>query len=172
MNKYLSIFNFHTFLVLALSFLSVYVCVRYSLSLYVDFLILGIIIVFPLTFSMRVAFRRRERAIQYLSLFKASLQSILYVLNSTKLEVTEKEEIRNIARKTSDELVEYLLKHKGDAGAVQESSHDIYVFIRSNKGAVKGRVSLKLLIFLTKTNESIEFLLQPGGIVFPGDRRH
>ncbi|PWT97436.1 MAG: hypothetical protein C5B52_13815 [Bacteroidetes bacterium] len=159
MKKYLSIFNYHTILILALSFLSVYICIRYDLSIYVDFLILGIIIVFPLTFSMRVAFRRRERALQYLSLYKASLQSILYVLNSTKLDDAKKEKIKSIARKTTDELCEYLMRNADDAGAIERSSHEIYTFIRSNKDAVKSRVSLKLLLFLTKMNESIEFLL-------------
>ena len=82
MKRYLSIFNFHTAIVVAISVMSSAVCVYFKLSLYIDFLILGLMVVFPLTFSLTAAFKRRERALQYISLFKASLQSAYYVFRA------------------------------------------------------------------------------------------
>lgn len=105
MKKYLSIFNYQTLLVTALSLLSCYVSLRFQLRIYADFLIIGIIIVFPLTFTMREAFKRRERSIQYLGLLKSSLQSVLYSLQNTRLEGYKKAEFGNILQDTSEKLM-------------------------------------------------------------------
>jgi hypothetical protein len=159
MKKYLTIFNIHTFLVMVLCIVSSYVSLYFHLKLYIDFLILGIVIVFPITFSMRVAFRRRERALQYLSLFKASLQSLVYAVGNSKMEADKKQELKNIAANLSDELIGYLERKKNDASAVQNTSHSIYVFLRTNKAAVRRTFTTKLLLDVRRVNESIEFLL-------------
>ncbi len=144
---------------LVLSLASAYVCLKFRLDTFLDFLIVGIIIAFPLTFSLRVAFRRRERALQYLSLFKGSLQSVAYAFGSSKLDENKKEEFKSLAANISNELIEYLLKTKNDAAAVQSASHRIYVFIQANRDSIKDSVSLKIVLFLFRINESIEFLL-------------
>jgi len=159
MKKYLSIFNVQTLIITILSVLSSYVCLTFKLSVFVDFLILGIIIIFPITFSLRVAFRRRERALQYLSLFKASLQSVVYAFGNSKLDEEKKTQIKNIANNISDELIEYLARNKHDASIVQNESHTIYTFVQSNKESFKNTFSVKILLFLFRMNESIEFLL-------------
>jgi hypothetical protein len=159
MKKYLSIFNIQTLLVIILSLVSSYVCLQWKINIFLDFLIVGIVIAFPLTFSLRVAFRRRERALQYFSLFKASLQSVVYALGKTKLDEDKKTEFKNIAADISDELIEYLLGNKDDASAVQSASHRIYTFIQTNSENIKSTVSQKILLFIFRVNESIEFLL-------------
>jgi hypothetical protein len=159
MKKYLTIFNTHTLLIVVLSLLSSYICVYYHLKVYIDFLTLDLVIIFPITFSMRVAFRRRERALQYLSLFKASLQSLVYAVGNSKMEAEKKEEIKNIAGNLSNELIEYLARKKNDASAVQDASHTIYIFLRTNKAGVKTTFTTKLLLDTRHVNESIEFLL-------------
>lgn len=160
MKKYLSIFNIHTLIVIVLSLLSSYVCLYFHFKLYIDFLILSFVIVFPLTFSMRVAFRRRERALEYLSQFKSSLQSIVYVFgHSKKVEAERKQEFKNIAANISDELIDYLAKRKDEANAVQKASHSIYVFVQTNRGNIKGSLASKVLLNIHRLNDSIEFLL-------------
>jgi len=159
MKKYLSIFNVQTLLILLICLLSCYFSLRFRLSLFIDFLIIGIIIAFPLTFSLRVAFRRRERALQYLSLFKASLQSVVYAFGNSKLDEDKKTEIKSIAGNVTDELIEYLLRNKHDATAVQKASHAIYTFVQVNRENMKSTFSVKILLFLFRINESIEFLL-------------
>lgn len=159
MKKYFSIFNVQTLLIVLVCLLSCYISLRFRLSIFIDFLILGIIIAFPLTFSLRVAFRRRERALQYLSLFKASLQSVVYAFGNSKLDEDKKTEIKSIARNVTDELIEYLLRNKHDATAVQKASHAIYTFVQVNRENMKSTFSAKVLLFLFRINESIEFLL-------------
>jgi hypothetical protein len=158
MKKYLSIFNFQTLLVTGLSLLSCYVSIRFQLKIYADFLIIGIIIVFPLTFTMREAFKRRERSIQYLSLLKSSLQSVFYSLQNTKLEDDRKAEFRQIADNVSQTLLAYLSGVSTDIVAVEQASQAIVTFIQQNKKETK-KVSLKILLFVSKINESIEYLL-------------
>src|SRR5436190_19585993 len=102
--KYAAIFNFQTFVVTGLCILSCYLSFHFQLRIYADFLIIGIIIVFPLTFTMREAFRRRELSIQYLSLLKASLQSTIYLFEITKMDQSKKAELRRISDNIIDSL--------------------------------------------------------------------
>ena len=159
MRKLLSLFNFQTVVIIGLSLLSSLICLRYQLSIYVDFLILNFIMIFPLTFSLSMAFRRRERALQYLSLFKASLQSVFYSLQASKLDSGKKNEFRHIAEQLSATLLQYLKGKSIDSTPVQEASHSIFNFIQANSENIKRTFSVKIFLFLFRMNESIEFLL-------------
>lgn len=158
MKKYLTIFNLQTVSVISLSLISAYVCTLYQFSIYFDFLILNFIIIFPLTFSLGMALKRREKAIQFLSLFKASLQSVYYGFQKSKLDIEQKAAFRKIAEGLSTELINYLADRSGNATTVREASHSIYTFTRDNKG-IKSSFSIKVSLFLFRMNESIEFLL-------------
>jgi hypothetical protein len=158
MKKYLSIFNLQTIAIISLSLISAYICALYQFSIYFDFLILNFIIIFPLTFSLGMAFKRREKAIQFLSLFKASLQSVYYGFQKSKLDIEQKAAFRKIAENLSAQLINYLAGRSGNATTVREASHSIYTFTRDNKG-IKSSFSIKVSLFLFRMNESIEFLL-------------
>jgi len=71
MKKFTAIVNWQTLIVVCLSFVSCYFTIRYHFTMYMDFLIFGLLIAFPITLTTKEAFKRRERAMQYLSLFKA-----------------------------------------------------------------------------------------------------
>jgi hypothetical protein len=159
MKKYRFIFNKQTLLVLMLSLLCSFICLRYQIGLGIDFIFLGLFIAFPLTFSLREAFRRRERALQYLSTFSASLQSSFYHFQNSKQEPGKKHEFKNILITTSAMLMKYLSSKSGDASAVQTASDAVFIFIRSNRGDLKAGFSEKLASFQYRINESIHFLL-------------
>jgi hypothetical protein len=158
MKKYLAIFNYQTLIITCLSMLSGFLSVRYNFRVYADFLIFGIIIVFPITFTMREAFRRRERSLQYLSLLKASLQSIIYLFKITKMEERKKAEILGLAGGVTDTLIEYLSTKTGDAVTVQQASSTMGAFIMLHRKETKSN-SFKIFSFILRVNESIEFLL-------------
>ena len=158
MKKYLAIFNFQTLVITCLSLVSCFLSIRYEFRVYADFLIFGIIIVFPLTFTMREAFRRRERSLQYLSLLKASLQSIIYLFKITKMEEQKKREVLGLAGSVTDTLIEYLSTPTGDATKVQQASSNMGAFIMLHKKETKSN-SFKIFSFVLRANESIEFLL-------------
>jgi len=156
--RYLSIFNIQTLIISIIALISSIVCLQFQLSVYLDFLILGLMIFFPLTFLLRSAFRRRERALQYLSLFKGSLQSVYYAFQNAKMDAEKKDEFKNVVTNISNKLLHYLLDGK-DAETVQELAHSIYYFIRVHKKNFKRTFSLKIFLFIFRLNESLEFLI-------------
>lgn len=157
--KYQFFFSVHTLLIAIFSLVSSYVALRFKLSLYTDFLIVGVIIAFPISFAMREAFRRRERAIEYLSQFKASLYSIFYSFETSKLEREKKLEVKAIISDTSNALMRYLSEKSGNYLTIQQASGRLFIFIQDNEEYLKGSFSLKILLFFSKVNESIEFLI-------------
>jgi hypothetical protein len=106
-----------------------------------------------------MAFRRREKALQYMSLFKSSLQSLAYVFGASKIDADKKWEFKTIATNISDELIDYLASKKQDASAVQNASHTIYMFTQSNRKGLGRRLAARVLLFTFRVNESVEFLL-------------
>jgi len=107
---------------------------------------------------MREAFRRRERSLQYLSLLKASLQSILYLFKITKMEAQKKDEILRIAGNVTDTLIQYLTAKDGDAATVTQSSSIMGEFIMRHRKETKSN-SFKVFSFVLRVNESLEFLM-------------
>ena len=159
MKKILPLFNLQTLVVLVLSLLSPFLSLYYHFSIYLDFLFLGLLIVFPLTLAIRLAFRRRERAIQYISLFRASLQSIVYCMENSKLDGATKLQFRSIAFRVSTELQDYLQTKDGHPERLHEASGSVASFMQSNRESLKSTFSVKILLFFSKVNESIDFLV-------------
>jgi hypothetical protein len=158
MKKFNFIFSPQTLVVGLIALLSSFVALHYQLSMYVDFLIVGFIIAFPISFTLREAFRRREKALEYMSLFKASLQSIHYCFECSDLEQDKKIEIKHILVNTSSEMMQYLASRDGDFLSSQQLSSRIFSFIRDNDKDLKKSFTVKVLLFLARTNESIAFL--------------
>jgi hypothetical protein len=96
LKKYRFLFSVHTLFIACISLISSFLSIQFEFALFADFLVVGIILAFPISFSMREAFRRRERAIAYLSLFKGSLQSVFYCFENSKMDQEKKMQIKNI----------------------------------------------------------------------------
>ena len=73
MTRYLQIINIRTFTVLIICMATSFSVIRYEIKYNFDLTIISIAIIFPLVFTIRAAFRRREKAMDYLARFKASL---------------------------------------------------------------------------------------------------
>lgn len=160
MKRFTSIVNWQTLLVICLSFVSCYFTIRLQLTLYADFLIFGLLIAFPITLTTKEAFKRRERAMQYLSLFKASLQSLYYNVLNSKCDYREKESFKNIVIEVTTTLIDYLKgAENGDPSHVHGAADKVAVFVMRNKKALKGSLPDKISFFLFRVNDSIEFLL-------------
>ena len=158
--RFTSIVNWQTLLVVCLSFVSCYFTITYHFTMYADFLIFGLLIAFPITLTTKEAFKRRERAMQYLSVFKASLQSLYYGVLNSKCEYREKESFKNIVVDLTGTLINYLKTNEpGDPSPVHAASDKIATFVIRNKKALKGSLPDKISLFLYRVNDSIEFLL-------------
>lgn len=159
MKKYSFIFSVHTPVIIVLSLISSWVSLHFHFEFFVDFLIVSVIIAFPISFTIREAFRRREKALEYISLFKASLQSLFYCFESSDLDESKKMEIRNILASTSSGLISYLSGKGENFSSVRDISDRIHVFIRENEDNLKKGFSLKILLFMFRVNESLTFLI-------------
>ena len=160
MKRFTSIVNWQTLIVIFLSFLSCYFTIEYQFTLYADFLIFGLLIAFPITLTTKEAFKRRERAMQYLSLFKASLQSLYYNVLNSKCDYREKELFKSIVIEVTGTLINYLKgAEDGDPSPVHAATDKVAVFVMRNKKALKGSLPDKISFFLFRVNNSIEFLL-------------
>ncbi|HRI19807.1 MAG TPA: hypothetical protein PLA68_02585 [Panacibacter sp.] len=158
MKKYLFLFNTQTLSVVCVTLISSYLSLQFHFSMYIDFVILGLVIAFPLTLTIKEAFRRRERAIQSLSGLKASLMTLFYSFENRNLDSEKKAEFKNILLNLSGSLTQYLAHKKNETLIVQRSSESIVRFIRTNNETLKKPFSLKLLFYLQRVNEDIEFL--------------
>ena len=75
MSRYLVILNFRTLIALTISIIIPYVAYKFNVNYDIDLTLISIAIIFPLVFTIRGAFRRREKALEHLSLFRASLKN-------------------------------------------------------------------------------------------------
>ena len=78
MSRYLSIINYRTLITLALSLIVPLVAYQFKVVYNIDLTLMSIAIIFPLVFTIRGAFRRREKALEHLSKVKSSLIGIRY----------------------------------------------------------------------------------------------
>jgi len=159
MKKFNFILSIHTPVIICLSLISSYISMYFHFVLYIDFIIVSVIIAFPISFVMREAFRRREKALEYISLFKASLQSLFYCFESSDLDKNKKSEIRDILANTSHQLIGYLSDKWEDFRSVHEFANRIYLFIQENEKELKRSFSVKVLLFMFRVNESLTFLM-------------
>ncbi len=159
MKKFNFILSIHTPIIICLSLISSYISLYFHFVLYIDFIIVSVIIAFPISFVMREAFRRREKALEYISLFKASLQSLFYCFESSDLDKNKKSEIRDILANTSHELIGYLSDKKKDFQSVHEFANRTYLFIQENEKELKRSFSVRVLLFMFRVNESLTFLM-------------
>ena len=65
MHKYLDIVNYRSLSISVICMLVSYFCLAFNFSYDVDLIIFSIAIIFPLVFTIREAFRRRQHAIRY-----------------------------------------------------------------------------------------------------------
>src|SRR5262249_35858266 len=147
-------------IVICLSFVSCYFTITYHFVMYMDFLIFGLLIAFPITLATKEAFKRREASIQSLSLFKSTLQSVYYNIINSKLEYRDKTSFKNIAINLTRSLLDYLkTNNPGDPSPVHAASDKLAAFVIRNKKNLKGSLPEKILFYLFRVNTSVEFLL-------------
>lgn len=155
MNKYLSILNARTALVLSITFLISYLTLEFDFNYNYDLSLISIAIIFPLVFTIRSAFRRREKALEYLSRFKAGL---ITVNNSFQrnddLDDGKKKEIESILLSINTNLIDYLGPKLSTREKVLSEVDKVFHFIQSNKEYIGNGTALKILRFMKEVHDS------------------
>jgi hypothetical protein len=70
--------NIRTWIVMMLSMIAVYLCLRYQITINLPTGLIGIAIVFPIVFSINAAYRRRENALSSFASIKAHAIALVF----------------------------------------------------------------------------------------------
>ncbi|MEZ7830576.1 MAG: hypothetical protein QMC06_03405 [Gammaproteobacteria bacterium] len=157
MQKYLATINHRTGFVLLLCVVVTYVCLLFGFQFNLNMTLFSIAVVFPLVFTMRESFKRRDRIIALLSVFKSSINAVYYCFaNNGKLSDEKKEYVGEKLQTISELFFDALTNDDYDSRLVRNKLDEIYAFLRDNSDAISNGTGLKIIRFLKDVHESIE----------------
>ena len=157
MNKYLAIIDRNTILIVGICVLVTYLCLEYEFRHNINITLFSIAVIFPLVFTIREAFKRRDHALRFLSLFKASITTVYYGFDSNKkLSDEKKQAITESLHAISVLFFEALRSEKSDISEVRAKVDDLFLFVKENNDTISTSTALKIIRFLKDIHESIE----------------
>ncbi|MBP9925433.1 MAG: hypothetical protein KBF45_05530 [Cyclobacteriaceae bacterium] len=158
--KFIHYFNFRTLLALVISQAATYIAITNDLSFHLDLLLFGICIVFPLHFSMQSAFKRRDRALEYFSLFKGGSMSLYYSFQIAEdLPPEKKKEATRFLKSMVDQLMQQLEHRISGYNNLQQKLNEIFSFIETYRDEISKRNTLRMIRYLRDVTESSAYLL-------------
>ena len=147
MFRYLVILNSRTFFAILISIIVPFIAYRFNVSYNVDLTLISIAIIFPLVFNIRGAFRRREKALEHLSLYRASLKTVENIISSSRLEIDEINQGTELIKKSNEGLIDFLSKIENDTTNHDNNLNELFEFINSKKIIIGNGVLQLLVIF-------------------------
>lgn len=156
-NKYISILDRKTLLVLSISIAVTYVCLVQDYTSDVNLTLFSLAVIFPLVFTIREAFKRRDNAIALLSLFKASLSATYFcVASNRKVSEDRTAYLGAELEQLSQLFFDTLYSDKSKFDEVRSKIDDISFFIADHKEYFSSGTAIKLFRFLKDARESME----------------
>ncbi len=156
MKKYLSILNGRTAFSLSISLLVSYITVTQNFQYNYDLALISIAIIFPLVFTIRSAFRRREKALEYLSKFRAGLITVDNCFQKNKkLAEDKKQEIQELINNIYTLMVDYLGPKTCSHEKLNTQVHKVFLFIKQNNEQIGNNTSNKIFRFMKDVHESM-----------------
>ena len=159
MSRYLIILNFRTLFALSISFFTPFIAYRYDIIYDIDLTLISIAIIFPLVFAIRGAFRRREKALEHLSLFRASLKTVENIISSSKLESPEVKKGIELINNSNTGLFDFLSSSDSSTEIHDNNINQIYEFLKTKKNVIGGGTVQKAIRFLKDTVDSADNLV-------------
>lgn len=160
MKSYLIILNFRTLIVLAISVATILIAYAFNISYNVDLTLISIAIIFPLVFTIRGSFRRREKALEHLSQFRASLKTVEYfVMCDLVLPDENKKEFSDIIQEISEKVVHHLKNNDHVTTDLDVTVDKLYRTILAKNAAIPKSLRDKIFKYFSDFHESIENLL-------------
>jgi len=122
-----------------------------------DLILLSIAIIFPLVFTIKYSFRRREKALEHLSEFRSSIKVLYYFFMSNKnLTEEDKTEIQKILFEINSKTLDHLRNKNGNMKDLDDVLHKVYLFTLDEKKPTARRLRDKIFRFMKDLHESIE----------------
>lgn len=151
--------NWRTLRVMLLSALLTALTIYLNLAFDVDLTLLSIAIVFPLVFSIRGSFRRREKALQHFSQFRSALKTLHYYISSNEvLTEGQKGELATMLGGISDRIIAHLGTNEQSTREVDESIETIHTYLLGLGEAAPAKLKDRVFKFLNDLHEAFENL--------------
>ena len=132
---------------------------KFNLNFYVDLTMLSIAIIFPLVFTIRGSFRRREKALQHLSKFRSALKTVHYfVMSNQELSEDSKKEMTGILVNISEQTMDQLKNNDDNTRDLDEIIDKVLKFIVANDETVSKNLKDRTFRYMKDLHESIENL--------------
>jgi hypothetical protein len=158
--KVLNYFNLRTFLAVIISQLAAFVAIHYQIKFNLNLMLFGLAVVFPLHFSIQAAFKRREKALEYFSEFKAGLMALYYYFQIARdLPPERKTQGTNLLKGANDQLAHQLENYEWSYELFQRQLNEIFSFIDTNREQLVKRHINKMIRHLAGVQESSVYLL-------------
>jgi len=120
---------------------------------------LSIAIIFPLVFTIRGSFRRREKALQHLSKFRSALKTVQYfVMSNKELSEESKNEMTDILISISEQTLDQLKNNDNTTKDLDEIIDKVLTFIVTNEQIISKNLKDRTFRFMKDLHESIENL--------------
>jgi predicted membrane chloride channel (bestrophin family) len=142
-----------------ISIASVFFAFYFDINYYIDLTLLSIAIIFPLVFTIRGSFRRREKALEHLSQFRSALKTLQYFVMSNDVVAADKKlEIDEVLNKISEKTIQHL-KHNGESiQDLDDYINKIYQFLIDNNDTINRGLREKMFRFMNDLHEAIDNL--------------
>jgi predicted membrane chloride channel (bestrophin family) len=132
---------------------------KFEIRFKIDLTLLSIAIVFPLVFTIRGSFRRREKALEHLSEFRSTLKAMHYLFMSrNKLTEQDKLLIHEILENISISTLSHLKDKNSNMKSLDEIINKVYEFTIDPEKPISGSLRDKIFKFMKYLHESIENL--------------
>ncbi len=159
MHKYFSIINFRTLIAVIISIITPIIAYYYNINYNIDLTLISIAIVFPLVFTIRSSFRRREKALEHLSQFRGAIKTIDYLFATTKgLSDEKKNEISQILLEINEKVIAHLKDSDFDTTDLDASIHKVSLFILENNEVWPKSLKDRVIRFMYDLHEAIDNL--------------
>ena len=115
--------------------------------------------IFPLVFTIRGSFRRREKALEHLSQFRSTLKTLhYYSMSNKKFTDAHKNEINEILLEISDTVLNHLKNDDYDTSELDKSIHKIYDYCNEKEEFISEGLKSKIFRFMSDLHEYVENL--------------
>lgn len=134
-----------------------WLCIERNFSYNLNVTLFSIAVVFPLVFTIREAFKRRDAALEHLSLFKSGLVSVHYALEQSKrLSRSDKDHAANELQGIAELFLNTLSCKSHDNGQAQHRLNELINFVGKKRDDLSTGTVMKIIRFLQDVHESMD----------------
>lgn len=138
--------------------LTVFVCYQHQIFFNVDLTLLSIAIIFPLVFTIRGSFRRREKALEHLSQFRSAMKTLYYFTSTSNLTLEEKNSLEMILKDIAEKTLASLKIQNEKIKDLDDEMEKVYVFILSKNGMISTKLKDRIFKYMSDLHEAIDNL--------------